>query len=77
VNDDEYRIGRIYEGHCPKGHPMRIREPGDDHGWCDECGVGFSAGNGEVRVHIDAVVGDIDGQPFGPGTLTVWHREDA
>lgn len=51
----------VIEGQCPNGHGALERK--DDHGWCGECGMGWSIRCNEVTTHVPLesieVVGDI------------------
>jgi hypothetical protein len=42
---------RLREGLCPRhGTPLERR---DDHGWCDECSVGWSMTSDTTSVYLD------------------------
>ena len=44
------RISNIIEGVCPTCEtPLERR---DDYGWCEECAMGYSIGDGHFAVHL-------------------------
>lgn len=57
---DDFDSAALREGLCPVHRTALERR--DGCGWCDECGVGFSAswtgGAGTLSLHIEAYIPD-------------------
>jgi hypothetical protein len=71
VSDEAVHFDWLKEGLCPRGHgPLDRRY---DHGWCEECHIGWSIEGKTFTVHFDFKSSELttaDGVlRSGPGTV--------
>lgn len=74
MNNLQRRYAQVLEGQCPDGHGALERR--DDHGWCDDCKMGWSIRGDEITAHFTAKASasssSVGGLTFSGGPAKVW-----